>query len=126
MKKHLQQLSMAPSAATKRQPLSMLFNRFYWLQIGLIAFAVILGLSFSGLIVKDLLIKTAMEQEAAHYWQRYHKDPEATLPDTKNLYGYRWRMKPPANLSGLALAKGVHRLFIDGKDRVTIDRKSVV
>jgi len=119
MNKNLQQLSIdRPASATRS--LSILFSRFYWLQIILIASAVILGLTFSGLIIKNLLINTAMEQEAAHYWQRYAKDHDAPLPDTKNLYGYRWRETPPPEVQGLYLQHGVHRLFIDGKDHVTI------
>ncbi len=119
MNKHLQQLSkdLPPSGS---RSLSILFSRFYWLQIILIASAVVLGLTFSGLIIKNLLIKTAMEQEAAHYWQRYAKDHNAPLPDTKNLYGYRWRDTAPPEVRGLNLQNGVHRLFIDGKDHVTI------
>ena len=99
--------------------LSRLFNRFYWLQIVLIAAAVILGIACSALIVKNLLIKTAMEQEDAHYWQRYEKNHNAELPDTKNLYGYRWRETPPPELAGQTFQPGVHRLFIDGKEHVT-------
>lgn len=118
MKRHLQEMSLAQPA--RQHTLSRLFSRYYFLQAGLIALAVVMGLTFSGLIVKNLLITTAMEQESAHYWQRYARNPNAELPDTKNLYGYRWRDQPPAVLSGLPMDAGVHRLFIDGKERVTI------
>ena len=98
----------------------MMFSHYYWLQIGLIAFAVIFGLTCSGLIIKRLLLKTALEQEAAHYWVRYDKDHNAALPDTKNLYGYRWTTTPPNAVKSLKLEYGVHRLIIDGNDRVTM------
>lgn len=118
MKSHLRERpSHAPTP--RRLTLALLFSRFYFLQVSLIALAVIMGITFSGLIIKNLLIKTAMEQETAHYWQRYDRDPRVELPDTKNLYGYRWRDQPPDALRGLQLAPGVHRLFIDGHERVT-------
>lgn len=97
-----------------------MFSRYYWLQFGLIAIAVILGLAFSGMITKQLLLKTAMEQEAAHYWMRYERDHNAPLPDTKNLYGYRWQTAPPDLLKNFQFEPGVHRLVIDGNDRVTM------
>jgi len=118
LNKRLQRLS-ADVTLSGKLSLTMLFNRFYWLQIVLIASAVILGIAFSGLIIKNLLIKTAMEQEDAHYWQRYSLNHNAELPDTKNLYGYRWRDTPPPELQGQTFQLGVHRLFIDGKEHVT-------
>lgn len=82
--------------------------------------AVILGLMCSGMITKKLLLKTAMEQEAAHYWMRYDRDHNAPLPDTKNLYGYRWQTTPPDLLKQFQFERGVHRLIIEGNDRVTM------
>ena len=41
-----------------------------------------------------------------HYWIRVDRNPNADLPDTKNLYGYRWSSnKPPQPLRDLTLAK---------------------
>ncbi|MBC7750806.1 MAG: sensor histidine kinase, partial [Candidatus Saccharibacteria bacterium] len=114
-----QRVKLTRSSQSKH-PLSMMFSRYYWLQFGLIAIAVILGLAFSGMITKQLLLKTAMEQEAAHYWMRYDRDHNASLPDTKNLYGYRWQTTPPDLLKKFQLELGVHRLVIDGNDRVTM------
>lgn len=116
MKSHLLQKTTPPAT---RRPLSRLFGRFYFLQVALIALAVLMGITFSGLIIKNLLIKTAMEQETAHYWQRYDRDRSAQMPDTKNLFGYRWREQPPALLRGLDFQPGVHRLVIAGHERVT-------
>jgi len=114
-----QEIKSTPMSQSKH-PLSMMFSRFYLLQIGFIALAVILGLACSGMITKKLLLKTAMEQEAAHYWMRYDKDHNAALPDTKNLYGYRWQTTPPDQFKNVQLIQGVHRLIIDGDDRVTM------
>lgn len=114
-----QNVRLARSPKSKH-PLSMMFSRFYLLQIGFIALAVILGLTCSGIITKQLLLKTAMEQEASHYWMRYDKDHNAPLPDTKNLYGYRWQTAPPDLLKQFHFERGVHRLVVDGNDRVTM------
>lgn len=101
-------------------PLSQIFNRYYWLQIGLIALSIIIGIGCSAWVVKGSLIYTALEQEMAHYWTRVEKNPNAELPDTKNLYGYRWHDQVPQRFAALNLQHGVHRIYIDGKERMTV------
>ena len=102
-------------------PLSEMFNRYYWLQIGLIALSIIIGIACSAWVIKGSLLKTALEQEMEHYWIRVDRNPNADLPDTKNLYGYRWSSnKPPQPFHDLTLQQGVHRIFVDGKDRMTV------
>ena len=68
----------------RAHPLGEIFNRFYWLQIALIAMSVVIGISCSAWVIKGTLLKTALEQEMAHYWQRVEINPQAELPDTKN------------------------------------------
>lgn len=102
-------------------PLSEMFNRHYWLQIGLIALSIIIGIACSAWVIKGSLLKTALEQEMEHYWMRVDRNPNADLPDTKNLYGYRWLTKdPPLAFKNQTLKQGVHRVFVDGKDRMTV------
>jgi len=102
-------------------PLGEMFNRYYWLQIGLIALSIIIGIACSAWVIKGSLLKTALEQEMEHYWIRVDRNPNADLPDTKNLYGYRWSSnKPPQPFRDLTLQQGVHRIFVDGKDRMTV------
>ena len=76
-------------------PLGEVFNRYYWLQIGFIALSVVIGIGCSAWVIKGSLLRTALEQEMSHYWQRLERNPAAELPDTKNLYGYRWSDVPP-------------------------------
>lgn len=103
------------------RPLSYIFNRYYWIQIALIAFSVVIGIVCSALVIKGSLLTTALQQEMAHYWLRVQKNPQADLPDTKNLYGYRWYSdNPPARFASLHLQPGVHRVFVDGKARMTV------
>lgn len=102
-------------------PLAKMFNRYYWLQIGLIALSIVVGLACSAWIIKGSLLKTALEQEMEHYWLRIERDPNADLPDTKNLYGYRWNTEiAPQPFRGMRLESGVHRVFVDGKERMTV------
>ncbi len=60
-----------------------MFNRYYWLQIGLIALSIVVGLACSAWVIKGSLLKTALEQEMEHYWLRIERNPNADLPDTK-------------------------------------------
>ncbi|WP_404227446.1 sensor histidine kinase [Acinetobacter venetianus] len=106
---------------TNTHPLTEMFNRHYWLQIGLIALSIIIGIACSAWVIKGSLLKTALEQEMEHYWIRVDRNPNADLPDTKNLYGYRWETQtPPPAFKNQVLQQGVHRIFVDGKERMTV------
>ena len=105
----------------QKHALTEIFNRYYWLQIGLIALSIIIGIGCSAWVIKGSLLKTALEQEMAHYWSRVERDQKADLPDTKNLYGYRWTSStPPEQFQNLPLNLGVHRIWVDGKERMTV------
>ena len=65
-------------------------------------------------------MKTALEQEMEHYWVRVEHNPNADLPDTKNLYGYRWNNVTPTSFQNMHLKPGVGRHFVDGKERMTV------
>lgn len=114
---------MLKSQARNRQKhaLTEIFNRYYWLQIGLIALSIVVGIACSAWVIKGSLLKTALEQEMEHYWVRVDRNPNADLPDTKNLYGYRWNTRiPPQRFQNTPLDIGVHRIWIDGKERMTV------
>lgn len=118
-----QPLTDESTALTGRRarPLAYIFNRYYWIQIALIAFSIVIGIACSAWVIKGSLLTTALQQEMAHYWQRLEKNPQADLPDTKNLYGYRWLSdNPPAKFAHTQLEPGVHRIFVDGKERMTV------
>ena len=105
----------------KNDRLGVIFSRYYWLQIALIALSIFIGLACSAWVIKGSLLKTALEQEMAHYWTRLDRDANANLPDTKNLYGYRWTTTmPPEQFRNLSLTSGVHRIYVDGKERMTV------
>lgn len=88
-----------------------IFNRYYWLQIALIALSIVVGLACSAWVIKGSLLKTALEQEMEHYWLRIERNPKADLPDTKNLYGYRWNgAQTPLRFQDMHLKTGVHQI----------------
>ncbi|TCB04932.1 sensor histidine kinase, partial [Acinetobacter sp. ANC 4641] len=99
----------------QKHALTEIFNRYYWLQIALIALSIVVGIACSAWVIKGSLLKTALEQEMEHYWLRVDRNPNADLPDTKNLYGYRWNTRiPPQRFQNTPLDMGVHRIWIDG------------
>ncbi|MBW8310405.1 MAG: HAMP domain-containing histidine kinase [Rhizobium sp.] len=58
------------------------------LQAAAISFAAVLGVYGASAVLKHVLIQQALQQEAAHYWQRLQANPGADVPDTYNMTGY--------------------------------------
>jgi len=67
-------------------------RRKIWLafamQVVAIGMATMLGVYGATAVLKDVLIKHALQQEAAWFWQRHSDDPEHHIPDTFNMMGY--------------------------------------
>tara|TARA_B100000029_G_scaffold360783_1_gene353716 strand:- start:855 stop:2144 length:1290 start_codon:yes stop_codon:yes gene_type:complete len=93
------------------------FGRALALHLGLVAIAVILGIFAADWIIEDVLVKEALTTEASHYWDKRKYDPAFSLPDTKNLKGYRYSNRDdsdlPIPLRGLDL--GFHE-FASGRE----------
>ena len=90
-----------------RRKLSVAF-----MQAAAISLAAVLGVFAASAVLKHVLIQRALQQEAAHYWQRMQRDPRASVPDTYNMTGY---LVPPQSPSALpaplrALGPGYHAL----------------
>jgi signal transduction histidine kinase len=64
------------------------FTRAFWLQVGLITIAAILGVFLAKLMIEERLVKSAILEEADYFWKYYLGDDDFNLPDTKNLTGY--------------------------------------
>ena len=64
------------------------FTRAFWLQVGLITIAAILGVFLAKLMIEERLVKSAILEEADYFWKYYPGDDDFNLPDTKNLTGY--------------------------------------
>ncbi|MCK9367335.1 MAG: HAMP domain-containing histidine kinase [Metallibacterium scheffleri] len=58
------------------------------LQLAAITFATILGVYGAAAVLEDVLIKRALVEEAAHYWQRIEHNPVDKPPNTANLRGF--------------------------------------
>ena len=64
------------------------FSRAFWMQIGLITIAAIVGVFLAKLMIEETLVKKAILDEAEYFWKYYLGDEEFNLPDTKNLTAY--------------------------------------
>lgn len=89
----------------------------YVLQVAAISLATILGVYGAATVLEDVLIKRALDGEADYYWQRFARDPQASVPDTNNMTGYLIRsdadlVRVPEPLR--ALTPGYHRFEHDG------------
>ena len=82
------------------------------LQAAAISFAAVLGVYGASAVLKHVLIKRALHEEATHYWQRLAADPGAQVPDTYNMTGYLVRRGEPLPLPSelKALPLGFHSL----------------
>ncbi|MDD5581115.1 MAG: HAMP domain-containing sensor histidine kinase [Methylobacter sp.] len=60
----------------------------FLLQILLISVAILLAVFSAEKIVEDLLVRKALQGEAAHFWMLYQKNPDIPTPNTLNLKGY--------------------------------------
>ena len=63
-------------------------NRAFLLQGALISVAALLSVYFAKLVLDEILIKSAIEQEAVYFWDKHQQDAALPLPDTQNLTGY--------------------------------------
>lgn len=83
------------------------------LQAAVIGFAAVLGVYAASIILKHVLIRQALEQEAQHYWHILKDNKNASAPDTYNMKGYllldgHSKTALPENMQELGL--GFHSL----------------
>ncbi len=97
----------------------------FLVQIAAISVATLLSVYGAFIVLRDVLIRQALTDEAAHYWQRLERDPDAALPDTFNLLGYLHRDGEAAHIpkSITSLEPGYHALARQGRnDLVHVSR----
>ena len=75
-------------------------GRAFLMQAAYISVAAIIGVFLASVLFERLLIRQALQSEAAHFWQQRERDPGFPLPATLNLTGYL--DAAPAALAGLA------------------------
>ncbi len=86
------------------------------LQAVLASLGILLGAWLVSLVIKHSLVSSALQEEAAYYWQLYDASPMQPPPNTQNIRGYlletgRSPLSLPANLR--ALSPGFHELKSD-------------
>lgn len=62
--------------------------RVFALQALAISVAVVLGVFAAGKVVEQVLVREALEGEAAHFWALFDEHPGVARPNTRNLMGY--------------------------------------
>ena len=81
-----------PSCGTETVIAERGLRRKIWLafamQVIAIGLATMFGVYGATVVLKDVLIKHALQQEADWFWQRHTDDPEHHIPDTFNMMGY--------------------------------------
>jgi signal transduction histidine kinase len=63
-------------------------GRAFMLQATFISVAAVVGVFVAGALLERLLIREALRDEAAHFWQQRLERPDFPLPSTRNLTGY--------------------------------------
>lgn len=76
-----------PKTTHQPKPFTHLKNRYVY-QALMIGLAVVLGIAITHLLLRQLLVREALTEEANYFWQVIHENPQAPLPATKNLRAY--------------------------------------
>lgn len=62
--------------------------RVILLQLAFISVVTVLGVIVAAKVVEGVMMRAALEGEAAHFWDNYTTNPNHPLPDTDNLQGF--------------------------------------
>ena len=95
-----------------RHGLRKKFWTAFVLQTAAICFAAVIGVYGASVVIKDILIKQALQDEARHFWSLYQNNPNAQVPDTFNMKGF---LLPLAQVDAMPvtyrdLSNGYHSL----------------
>ncbi len=95
-----------------RNGLRKKFWTAFVLQTAAICFAAVIGVYGASVVIKDVLIKQALQDEARHFWRLYENDPSVQVPDTFNMKAYLLDMRDAPALPALYrdLGNGYHSL----------------
>ncbi|MEM9056944.1 MAG: HAMP domain-containing sensor histidine kinase [Pseudomonadota bacterium] len=93
---------------THSRGLSRRLRRDLWIAALCISLAAIAGVLAVVVVFDDGLTKRALRSEAEFYWERQRFGPPLSLPETRNMVGYRTSTGVPVELAGLT--PGFHQL----------------
>ncbi len=95
-----------------RSGLGKKFWTAFLLQTAAIFCAAVIGVYGASVVIKDVLIKQALQDEARHFWRLHEDNPAVQVPDTFNMKAYLLDMRDapalPAKYRGLG--NGYHSL----------------
>jgi len=89
-------------------------GRTFLVQAAFIGVVAMVGVFLASVLLKDLLIRQALLEEAQHFWSSQARDPSFPLPATLNLTGYL--DAAPPGLAGLP--PGYHARLVEGVESV--------
>ena len=81
-------IASTPRMKTLKPGIAHRFGRAVAIQLTLVAVAAVLGTWGAGWVMKELLVKQALETEANYFWKSRQQNPDFNLPDTRNLTGF--------------------------------------
>lgn len=95
--------------------------RVFIIQMLFISAVTAMGVYVAAIIVEQVMVRTALEDEASHYWQALAKDSAHPTPNTDNLQGFT------ADLNDLASLPAYLQNKAPGYTRVTLpDREPIL
>jgi len=68
--------------------LGQTLGKAFLFQAVIIGAVAMLSVWAAGFVLKEVLIKQALRDEAAYFWEKRQSDPDFPLPDTRNLTGF--------------------------------------
>ena len=113
-----------------RQGLSKKFWTAFVLQLAAVCFAAVIGVFGASVVIKEVLIKQALQDEASHFWKLKQSNDQIQLPDTYNLKGYMYDTSDKSTLSGTpdkyqSLNAGYHAFSKnEGSELIWVDIKN--
>ncbi len=73
---------------SRKHGLRKKFWSAFVLQVAAVCFAAVIGVYGASVVIKDILIKQALQDEARHFWQLHDNNPNTQVPDTFNMKGF--------------------------------------
>lgn len=94
--------------------------RVFIIQMLFISVVTALGVIAAAVIVEQVMIRTALEDEATHFWQQQVTNPSHPSPNTDNLRGYLVRNNDQSELPAALqpLSPGFQRAAMEGHEPI--------
>ncbi|NNL99316.1 MAG: HAMP domain-containing histidine kinase [Gammaproteobacteria bacterium] len=85
-------------------------GRAFLIQAGLIALTAILSILAARVLIGDVMVRAALEDESDYFWERHAEDPAVARPDTRNMMGWLLPDDGPAPVHLADLPVGYSKL----------------